>query len=363
MATQQIDRSGGSPTSIVLDRANGLSSAAAMKAPVYCATTASITLSGEQTIDGVTTDESRVLVKDQSTASQNGIYISSTGVWQRAPDFNRTDDVREGTRVWVTDGTTNGQSEWVVTTANDIVIGTTSITFTAVSSLGAGAALKANNLSDLANKLTAHDNLTSNGSTIVSANPLPLDSADGDWIDVSGNTGFSAVTLTAGNTRIVRFTGAPLATVGASLVGNNGGANVQFAAGDWGIFRGYASSIVRFWRIPVATLFADVEDQTLTGGARVTSKDLGTASSGTVTLDPGDRSLQHYINGGAHTLAPGANTGSILLDITNNGSAGAITVSGWTKVVGAFTTTNGHKFRCSCSVGSGGSLLTIQALQ
>lgn len=108
----------------------------------------------------------------------------------------------------------------------------------------------------------------------------------------------------------------------------------------------------------------DVEDQALTGGTHVTSKDLGTVTTGTLTPDPGDRLLQHYTNGGAHTLAPGTNTGSYLLDITNNGSAGAITTSGWTKVVGdAFTTTNGHKFRCSCSIGNGGSMLIIQALQ
>lgn len=108
----------------------------------------------------------------------------------------------------------------------------------------------------------------------------------------------------------------------------------------------------------------DVEDQTLTGGARVTSKSLGTITSGTVTPDPGDRPLQHYTNNGAHTLAPGSNTGSYLLDITNAASAGAITTSGWTKKVGdAFTTTNGHKFRCSCSVGDAGSLLVVQAMQ
>lgn len=104
-------------------------------------------------------------------------------------------------------------------------------------------------------------------------------------------------------------------------------------------------------------------DQTITGGARVTSASLGTITSGIVTLDPGDRPLQHYTNNGAHTLQPGSNAGSIILDITNGASAGAITVSGWTKVVGAFTTTNGHKFRCSATVGNGGSLLSIQPLQ
>lgn len=108
----------------------------------------------------------------------------------------------------------------------------------------------------------------------------------------------------------------------------------------------------------------DVEDQTLTGGARVTSKSLGTITTGTVTPDPGDRPQQHYINGGAHTLAPGSNAGSYLLDITNNSSAGAITTSGWTLVDGdSFTTTDGDKFRCHCSIGEAGSLLSVKAMQ
>jgi hypothetical protein len=109
----------------------------------------------------------------------------------------------------------------------------------------------------------------------------------------------------------------------------------------------------------------DSADQTVTGGARVTSLDLGTPTNGsTVTLDPGDRPLQHLTNNVAgFTLAPGSNTGSIVLDITNGASAGTITTSGFTKVTGAFATTNGYKYRCSVTVGNGGSLLSIQALQ
>lgn len=108
----------------------------------------------------------------------------------------------------------------------------------------------------------------------------------------------------------------------------------------------------------------DVADQVITGGARVTpDTSLGTVTTGTITPDPGDRPLQSYTNGGAHTLAPGTNNGFYLLDITNNGSAGAITTSGWTKVVGSFTITNGNKFRCGCSISTAGSLLTIQAMQ
>jgi len=111
----------------------------------------------------------------------------------------------------------------------------------------------------------------------------------------------------------------------------------------------------------------DRQNQAVTGGATVTSLALNSGSAvttGTLTLDVGDCPLQHYTNGGAHTLAPGSVTGSALIDVTNNGSAGSITTSGWTKVSGdSFTTTNGHKFRCSASVGNGGSLLVIQALQ
>lgn len=101
-------------------------------------------------------------------------------------------------------------------------------------------------------------------------------------------------------------------------------------------------------------------DQSVSGGARIVTLAHGTKSSGTFTPDPGDRPVQSYTNGGAHTLAPGSNYGYYVLDITNNASAGAITTSGWTKVVGAFTTTNGNKFRCFCSVSELGSLLTIQ---
>lgn len=121
--------------------------------------------------------------------------------------------------------------------------------------------------------------------------------------------------------------------------------------------------------IDVASAIADRaslsdENQALTGGATVTSKSLGTQSSGTLTLDMGDRPLQHYTNNGAHTLAPGSVNGSCLVDITNGASAGAITTSGWTQVAGDdFDTTNANKFRCHCSVGNAGSLLIVQAMQ
>lgn len=103
----------------------------------------------------------------------------------------------------------------------------------------------------------------------------------------------------------------------------------------------------------------------VSGGAEITSKSLGTVTTGTTTLDMADRSLQHYVNGGAHTLSPGSVTGSTIVDITNNGSAGAITFTGWTITYGTttLTTVNGDDFRLVCVVGSAGSSVTVIPLQ
>jgi hypothetical protein len=117
---------------IQIDRTDGLSSATAIKGPCRVATTANISLAGLQTIDGVVlAAEDRVLVKDQTTASENGIYVVDTGSWRRAKDFSNNRDVRKGTRVWVTDGTVRAETDFLVTAENPISIGTTNITFVA----------------------------------------------------------------------------------------------------------------------------------------------------------------------------------------------------------------------------------------
>ncbi|TGQ08999.1 MULTISPECIES: hypothetical protein [unclassified Mesorhizobium] len=114
-------------------------------------------------------------------------------------------------------------------------------------------------------------------------------------------------------------------------------------------------------------LVAD-ESSNLSVGYTASSYSAGTKSSGTFTPDPANGGFQHATNGGAHTLAP-PSTGSgdavsVVLDYTNNGSAGAITTSGFTKVTGdAFDITNGHKFRCFMTVGNAGSLLNVVAMQ
>lgn len=110
-------------------RYNGLVGSAAIKPPVKVATTANITLSGLQTIDGVALAENdRVLVKNQSDGISNGVYTASSGVWGRAADFNGAYDVVQGTMISVVLGAMNGGYIFSVDTVTP-VIGTSSINF------------------------------------------------------------------------------------------------------------------------------------------------------------------------------------------------------------------------------------------
>lgn len=98
-----------------------------LKKGAACATTANITLSGEQTIDGILTSSSRVLVKNQSTGSQNGLYVSSSGAWTRSTDADTGTELT-GCIVPVIAGTTNGGLCYKNSNTS-ITLGVTSITF------------------------------------------------------------------------------------------------------------------------------------------------------------------------------------------------------------------------------------------
>jgi len=114
------------------DRFDGLTTSVAVKAPCRVATTANITLSGEQTIDGVAVvAEDRVLVKDQTTGADNGIYVCKATTWERAKDFDGSRDAVTGTLVPVNSGTVGAGFIFKLTTTGTITIGTTSLTFTA----------------------------------------------------------------------------------------------------------------------------------------------------------------------------------------------------------------------------------------
>lgn len=110
-----------------------------VKVSCRVATTANITLSGTQTIDGVAVVAGdRVLVKNQTTASQNGIYACAAGAWSRATDADSDAEVTAGMFTFIEEGTTNADTGWVLSTNQPITVGTTSLTFTQFSGTGSG---------------------------------------------------------------------------------------------------------------------------------------------------------------------------------------------------------------------------------
>lgn len=133
-ATMALVFLAGQPTyAQTTDVVGGLSNSVAYKLAVRVATTANITLSGLQTIDGVAlASGDRVLVKDQTTTSQNGIYTASAGAWSRATDFNNSRAIAKGTRVSVTDGTANSGITYAISTTSPAI--GSALAFTAVSS-------------------------------------------------------------------------------------------------------------------------------------------------------------------------------------------------------------------------------------
>ncbi|WP_336800482.1 hypothetical protein [Kaistia sp. MMO-174] len=107
------------------------------KASCRVATTANITLSGTQTIDGVAVAAGeRVLVKDQTTAAQNGIYVVAAGAWSRATDMDAWLEV-PGANVWIEEGTANADRAYVCTSNIGGTLGSTAINW--VMYFGTGA--------------------------------------------------------------------------------------------------------------------------------------------------------------------------------------------------------------------------------
>jgi hypothetical protein len=156
---------------------DSLSNGLDVKASVRAATTANITLSNTQTVDGVALSAGdRVLVKNQSTGSQNGIYVVASGAWTRATDFDNVPDIEvsPGTFFFVEEGTTQADNGYVVSNDGAITIGTTAITFSQFSGAGqitAGAGLtKTGNTLDVVgttNRITVNTDSVDIASTYV----------------------------------------------------------------------------------------------------------------------------------------------------------------------------------------------------
>ena len=120
-----------------------------VKASVRAATTTSITLANEQTVDGVAlVAGDRVLVKNQTSAPEtNGIYdVVDGGAWTRSEDADTSDEVNANMFTFVEEGTLYADTGWVLTTNNPITLDTTELAFSQFSGAGAGDVTDAANV-------------------------------------------------------------------------------------------------------------------------------------------------------------------------------------------------------------------------
>ena len=153
---------------------DGVSQGLDIKEAVKVATTANITLSGTQNIDGVAVSaDERVLVKNQSTATENGLYLCKASTWSRTDDLAAGDDA-SSVFVFVDQGTVNADNGFVCSTnKGSAVVGTNNLAFTQFS--GAGQITAGDGLDKSANTLSL--DLKANGGLVIESTEVAVDLA------------------------------------------------------------------------------------------------------------------------------------------------------------------------------------------
>jgi len=173
------------------------------KDSVRVATTANVTVSGPgAAIDGITLSSGdRVLLKNQSTASENGIYIfnGAASALTRATDADSSTEVTSGMFTFVEEGTVNADSGFVLTTDGSITVGSTSLAFAQFS--GAGQIVAGDGLTKSGNQINANDD---NITLEVNSDALRIKgisaTAVGDLlVGAASNAGYTRLVKPSGN--------------------------------------------------------------------------------------------------------------------------------------------------------------------
>jgi len=201
-----------------------------VKASVVATTTGNITLSGTQTIDGIALSVgNRVLVKNQTNASQNGIYVVASGAWARASDAD-TFEKLVSAFTFVEEGSTKADTGWVCTVDSGGVLGTTPITFSQFS--GAGTFLAGEGLT-----------LTGNSFSVVGT---------ANRISVSGS-GVDIASTYAGQTSITTLGTIATGTWNATTIATNKGGTGLTTFTSGGAVFATSTSALTTGTLPVAS--------------------------------------------------------------------------------------------------------------
>jgi hypothetical protein len=213
------------PAGAVAAAIAGLGSIVDWKASVRVATTANITLSGTQTIDGVALIAgNRVLVKDQSSGAANGIYVVAAGTWTRAVDADALAEVTPGLTVAVEEGSTNGAKLFMLVTPAPITLDTTALSFQAVS--GSGGTLTTEQVQDIVGAFVQPGDSYIDVVYDDASNALVLSANSTNLAELIRDT-IAATLVQGSNVTITNNDGANTITIAASGSGGGGGSSVQ----------------------------------------------------------------------------------------------------------------------------------------
>ena len=167
----------------------------------------------------------------------------------------------------------------------------------------------------------------------------------------------SSGTFTAGERLSVQF-------ARAGIDGEVGGPDGGVVDNELALFDGATGKIIKGSATQSADVLKRNVTANLTAGYTADAFAAGTQSAGTYTPDPANSNLQAAINGGAHALAPPVANCTMVVQYTNNSSAGAITTSGFTLVDGdTISATDGDDFLFYITKVGSFSYLNVKALQ
>ena len=257
------------------------------KQPALCATTVNITLSGLQTIDGVTVAAGdRVLVKNQGTQANNGIYIASANTWSRSPDADAYSELVSAF-LFVESGSTQAGTAWYCTSQPGGTLGTTAIVwsnFSVASAYTAGTGLT------LAGSQFSITNTGVTAATYGSASIVPvvavnaqgqITSATNTTIAIANTQVSGLGTMSTQNANNVAITGGTITGTpisGSTVGGSTITASTQFSGPGTGL-TGTASGLSIGGNAATATTAT-------TAGSATTSTTATNLSSGAVGSVP-----------------------------------------------------------------------------
>jgi len=292
-----------------------------IKESVRVASTANIAVAtaliNGSTIDGVVvaTGE-RVLLKDQSTGSENGIYaVVASGAASRTSDSDTSAEVTTGMYAFVSEGTASASMGFVLTTPDPITLDTTTLSFTQFSGAGqitAGAGLtKTGNTIDAigtANRIVVAANTIDIGTDVLVTGGALGTPASGVMTNVTG----TAAGLTAGTvTTNANLTGHITSTGNAAILGSFTSAQLSTA-----LTNETGTGVAVFGTNPTLT------EVTITGA--ITEEDY--ALSGTTpAIDPSNGTMQYWTLSANSTPTEVLANGEFLTLYIDDGTAYTIT--------------------------------------